>query len=137
VLLRVQDGRVVSGTMSASLIRHEGEELIVGIVHDVTEAKRLERRAHQSERMFGALFESSPEPITLYRLSDGMRLAANSAWERVTGYPRERAQGRPATDMSLFRDPAQRAQLIARVEIEGRVSNAEACLVRADGSERA
>jgi signal transduction histidine kinase/PAS domain-containing protein len=37
--------------------------------------------------------------------------------------------------MSMFRDPAERAALIARVAQEGRVSNYDIRLVRADGSE--
>jgi len=135
MLLRVQGGRIVSGTISASLIEHDGEQLIIGMVHDITEAKRLERRARQSEHKFAALFENSPEAITLYRLSDGMRLEANSAWERTTGYSRAQAKGRPAKEMGLWKDQAQRAAVIARIDTEGSVSNVEARLVRADGSE--
>ena len=59
--------------------------------------------AEEAERKFAALFENSPEPITLYRLSDGMRLAANRAWEEATGYRRGKVIGQPAAEASLFR----------------------------------
>jgi len=134
-LIRARDGKMLAGMLSASLFEHEGEELIISIMRDVSEAKRLERRARQSESKFAALFENSPEPISLMRLSDEVRLAANSAWERVTGHSRDRASSRPATAMSLFPDAARRRDLIARVAAEGRVSNVELRLVRADGSE--
>ena len=59
------------------------------------------------------------------RLSDEVRLAANSAWERVTGHSRDRASSRPATAMSMFRDPMERRRLIDRIAAEGHVSNVE------------
>jgi PAS domain S-box-containing protein len=129
------DGSEIDALVSATTLELEGEPCILWSWRDVTEARQLERRAHESERKFAALFESSPEPISLMRLSDEVRLAANSAWERVTGHSRDRASARPATAMSMFSDKAQRRALIERVAAEGRVSNVELRLVRADGSE--
>ena len=130
------DGTAREVLMSAKLIEIDGERCIIWSSHDVGEVRRAKRQARQSESMFLALFEASPEPISVMRLSDGMRLAANAAWERFSGYPRSRATGQPATKMSLFRDPAVRAALIERVVAEGRISSVEARLVRADGKER-
>jgi PAS domain S-box-containing protein len=130
-----RDGTAVEAQMSAALIQLGGEPHFVLSLLDVTEQRRVERERHEAERKFAALFEDSPEPISLLRLRDEVRLAANSAWERVAGYSRNEASARPATAMSLFKDPAERASLIARVAGEGRVSNYEIRLVRADGSE--
>jgi len=135
VLLRRRDGNVVSGKMSASLVEHNGERLVISMMHDVTAVKQLERRARQSESKFAALFEHSPEAITLYRLSDGVRLEANAAWERMTGYSRKEVAGRPARQVTLFKDKEQRERILARVEGEGSISNVDARLVRADGAE--
>jgi len=129
------DGAEIDVLLSATTLQVEGESCILWTWRDVTQAKQLEQRARESERKFAALFENSPEPISLMRLSDEMRLAANSAWERVTGHSRDRASSRPATAMSMFRDPVQRRVLIDRVAAEGHVSNVELQLVRADGSE--
>ncbi len=129
-----RDGARVSVLMSGARVDLDGEAHFVISVLDVTEARRLERAAHAAERKFAALFENSPEPITLYRISDGARLAANAAWERVTGYSRDKATTRPATGMSMWRDMAERAEFIARVEREGLVSNVPQRLARADGT---
>ena len=129
------DGAEIEVLLSATSLELEGERCVVWSWRDVTEARQLEQRAHESERKFAALFENSPEPISLMRLSDEVRLAANSAWERVTGHSRDRASARPATAMSMFRDPLQRRRLIDRVAAEGHVSNMELRLVRADGAE--
>ncbi|HEX6692067.1 MAG TPA: PAS domain S-box protein [Burkholderiales bacterium] len=129
------DGRQIDVLLSATSLELEGERCVVWSWRDLSEARQLEQRAFESERKFAALFESSPEPISLMRLSDEVRLAANSAWERVTGHSRDRASSRPATAMSMFRDPLARRRLIDRVAAEGRVSNVELKLVRADGAE--
>jgi PAS domain S-box-containing protein len=129
------DGAEIEVLLSATSLELEGERCVVWSWRDVTEARQLERRAHESERKFAALFENSPEPISLMRLSDEVRLAANSAWERVTGHSRDRASSRPATAMSMFRDPVQRRALIDRIAAEGSASNVELRLMRADGTE--
>ena len=130
-----RDGKRVEAQMSAAVVDMDGEPHFVISVLDVTEQRRVERERHEAERKFAALFENSPEPISLLRLRDEVRIAANSAWERVTGYSREDASLRPAKAMSMFRDPAERAALIARVAKEGHVSSYEIRLVRADGSD--
>jgi PAS domain S-box-containing protein len=99
-----KDGKRVDCILSARLVEIESEPHLVLSALDVTESRQLEERASESERKFAALFENSPEPISLMRLSDEVRLAANSAWERVTGHSRDRASSRPATAMSMFRD---------------------------------
>jgi PAS domain S-box-containing protein len=133
--LKRADGAVFDALISGVRLELDGEPCILWSWRDTSELKRLEQRARHGERMFAALFESSPEPITLYRIADGMRLAANSAWERATGHRREAATGRPAVSVTLFRDPLQRAALVERATAEGGISNAEARLMRADGTE--
>jgi len=130
-----RDGGQREVLVSGTLIELEGEPHFVISILDVTDTKRLEHAARQAEHKFAALFENSPEPISLMRLSDEVRLAANNAWERVTGHSREGASRRPATAMSMFRSAEERAALIARVAAEGHVSNVELKLVRADGGE--
>jgi PAS domain S-box-containing protein len=100
------------------------------------EQVRLAQAARErAEGKFAALFEHSPEAISLFRLSDGVRLEANAAWERLSGYSRSQVTGRPAMSAGLFRSAEHRAAIIARVEKEGVASNVQARLVRADGSE--
>jgi PAS domain S-box-containing protein len=129
------DGAQIEVLLSAARIEIDGETCAIWSWRDVSDLRETERRARQAERKFAALFENSPEPISLMRLSDQVRLAANGAWERVTGHSRERASSRPATAMSMWRDPARRTEVIARVASAGGVTQLEERLVRADGSE--
>lgn len=108
---------------------------MTGVITEVTDRKQQQSARERAEGKFAALFEHSPEAISLYRLSDGVRLEANAAWERLSGYSRSQAAGRPAMSAGLFRSAEHRAAIIARVEAEGHASNVQARLVRADGSE--
>jgi PAS domain S-box-containing protein len=93
VLLRSQDGRVLSGRISASLVEHDGERLIVRVMRDVTEAKRLERRARRSERKFAALFETSPTGLVVVRSSERRVTEINDAALRLLDLARADATG--------------------------------------------
>jgi PAS domain S-box-containing protein len=114
---------------------HDGRAVrMTGVITEVTDRKQQESARERAEGKFAALFEHSPDAISLYRLSDGVRLEANAAWERLSGYSRSQVAGHPATSAGLFRSPEHRAAIIARVEAEGSASGVQARLVRADGS---
>lgn len=108
---------------------------MTGVITEITDRKQQELARERAEDKFAALFEYSPDAISLYRLSDGVRLEANAAWERLSGYSRDQVAGRPAMSAGLFRNLEHRAAIIARVEAEGSASSVQARLVRADGSE--
>jgi PAS domain S-box-containing protein len=132
--LRARDGGVLSGTMSTSLIDHEGEQLVICIVHDLTELKGLERNARQTRHKYEALFAHSPNAIAIARKRDGVMLEVNEAWVRSTGYARDAAVGCSAVDLGMWHEPAQRGALVARMEAKGAVNQAPTRFVRADGS---
>ncbi|MDX1376995.1 MAG: PAS domain S-box protein, partial [Burkholderiales bacterium] len=81
-----------------------------------------------------SVFETSPEPLAISRVSDGAQLAVNRAWCETTGHSRAEALGRSALELGLWADPADRARLLAWLEQHGTVSGFHARFVRADGS---
>jgi PAS domain S-box-containing protein len=93
VQVRTRDGRLLSGLLSASISEHEGEQVIISMMRDTTEAKRLERRARQSERKYAALFDTSPVAMIVTRPSDRRVVEINDAALRLLGLERERAIG--------------------------------------------
>jgi PAS domain S-box-containing protein len=114
VLLRTREGRVLCGSLSASLTEHEGEQLVISVMRDVTEAKRLERRARQSERKFAALFETSPIGLVVTRADERRVVEINDAALRLFGLTREEAVGALPTEL-IHLDPADaRAARVVR-----------------------
>jgi PAS domain S-box-containing protein len=114
VLLRTRDGRVLCGSLSASLIEHDGEQLVISVMRDVTQAKRLERRARQSERKFAALFETSPIGLVVTRAAEQRVVEINDAALRLFGLAREEAVGALTTEL-IHLDPVDaRAARVVR-----------------------
>jgi PAS domain S-box-containing protein len=74
-----------------------------------------------SEPRFQELFEASPFPAVVSRLSDGVVLALNDKAVELSGSTREALVGRRVGD--FYVDPAERDALIERVRREGRVEN--------------
>jgi len=96
-------------------------------------------RIHEANDEFAqvkleSVFETSPEPLAISRLSDGAHIAVNRAWCETTGHRREKALGRSALELGLWADPKDRERLLGWLERHGSVSGFQAHFVRADGS---
>lgn len=119
--LRARDGARLAGSMSTVLIEHDGDQLVICVVHDLTRLQGLERHARQSRDKYQALFAHSPNAIAIARRRDGVMLEMNEAWERS------------ALDLGVWHDLADRPELIARIEAQGAVTNFPTRLARRDG----
>ncbi len=102
--------------------------LLVACATAVTIAGLAEERRQtlhalrQSESKFERAFRSSPDAVTVSRLSDGLLIDVNEGFERITGVAREEALGRTTTELDVWEDAAQRDE-IARAVREGRCRN--------------
>ena len=79
-----KDGSVVYLEMSASWINIEGNKYIMIIARDITEKKLAEERLAESEAIFRAIAETSPNGIFIL-VNDEITFV-NSSFERITGY---------------------------------------------------
>lgn len=68
-------------------IELNGDNAILGILIDVTKAKRLENKLKESEEFFRTLIEESLSPV--YVIQDGRFIYVNSATSRITQYSKE------------------------------------------------
>jgi PAS domain S-box-containing protein len=62
-------------------------------------------------------------------------LAVNEAWERYVGFRRDAAVGRPVSEFAAWARPEERAEVVAQLAREGRLSNLQTRFKRADGTE--
>ncbi|QJR15329.1 bifunctional diguanylate cyclase/phosphodiesterase [Usitatibacter palustris] len=98
------------------------------------------RRAHaqleESRELFERAVNSSPDWISVVRLSDGTILHVNEAFERDAGYKVAEVIGKTTLDIGLWVDPVQRAQWADKVTREGLVRDFEVQFRRKPGDVR-
>lgn len=97
--------------------------------------RKTGRRKRRTESKFAALFESNPEAIIITRLRDAVILAKNAASERFSGHLRDDVLGRSAFELQTWVDPSQRAEVVARVQRDGSISNFQTRFRHSDGRE--
>jgi PAS domain S-box-containing protein len=107
------------------------------------EVRRAQQRALQqqekllaSQDLFAKAFATSPDAINITRLEDGVYLAVNEGFTRITGYTAEDVVGHssvsPATP--LWADPADRQRLVDGLRERGEVVSQESRFRLKDGS---
>lgn len=118
--------------VSARVAEIGGESVIIGVVRDVTERKRVEEELSQSERQFRSIFDNVSEAIIVYdmehRIIDVNRIAAE-----MSGYTREELIGMKSSDL----DPSVPMSVIDEHSKEAQEKGSalfEAVTFRRDGS---
>jgi len=96
-----------------------------GLAED-TAAKQREAEAalRKSEEKFAKAFRSSPNPIVIARLDDGLVVDVNDAFSAATGYARADVVGRSTREV-LWPDPERRQDLVRELRTHGRVRDME------------
>jgi diguanylate cyclase (GGDEF)-like protein/PAS domain S-box-containing protein len=138
--IRASDGRML-GTVALyfhqprSPLKRDFELMarLTALAGIAIERQQSEEALRCSEARYRGLFENVIEGV--YRASvDGRLESANPALVEMLGYERtEDLLGLPSTS-TLYVDAADRAQVVAALERDGRVRNAEYRLRRRDGS---
>ena len=83
---------------------------------DITDRKRTEEALRRSEKMFAAIFQSTPAMLTLSRLDDGRFIDVNSGFLEAIGYERDAIVGRTAGEIALFVDPEAMKRACERMD---------------------
>ncbi len=85
----------------------------------------------RSERMFFTAFRSSPDAVGITAVPGGHFLEVNDSFTRLTGYSHEETLGRTPVDMNLWKDPARRTEVMAKLQKESEVRDEEfVCLTK-------
>ena len=84
------------------------------------------------EKLFAQLFDVSPFPAVVSRISDHAVIAINRRTSEIFGLTQQQAVGRRVTD--YYVDPSERAALAERVARDGRADNLRLRIRRPDGT---
>jgi len=111
---------------SAEIPGPGGEKFGCSIFRDITDRVRTEEALRESEERFRIAFQTSPDSLSLNRLSDGAYLAVNEGFTQLTGWGAPEVLGRSPTDIQIWETPADRDRLMEGLRGDDCVRNLEA-----------
>ncbi|HVS32895.1 MAG TPA: ATP-binding protein [Thermoanaerobaculia bacterium] len=97
--------------------------------------RHAEKALRESENKFSIAFERSPLALTITSLDDGRLVEVNEGFERLSGYTRGEAIGRPPDELGLWVDPETRAGRFALMRAGLPVQDIEARFRIRNGTE--
>ncbi|MHC1774450.1 MAG: PAS domain S-box protein [Lentimicrobium sp.] len=105
---------------------------IIGVGRDITDQKKIEQELLESENKFQKAFRSSPNLMSLSRLGDGLIYDVNDRFSKFLDLERSEIIGKKTRELGLFRT-ISRSKLMAKLQKEGKVENAELTLISRTG----
>jgi PAS domain S-box-containing protein len=106
---------------------------MTGVIKDITERKQQESARLKAEKQLARFFDASPEYIVVVRAEDGQFVAANPAFERITGYRHDEIIGRTVDQLGIWALPNERARFLAELLPTGKVRDRPVQLRARDG----
>jgi diguanylate cyclase (GGDEF)-like protein/PAS domain S-box-containing protein len=106
---RTRNGAVRETLQSGYAVEIGGEAHYVATIRDLTEQRQRESALRESEAKFSAAFHANVDAIVISRLSDGLILDVNEAYERLTGFARADLIGKTTLELGIVADPEGRS----------------------------
>jgi two-component system, cell cycle sensor histidine kinase and response regulator CckA len=111
---------------------------VLSFLADITERKQAEQKLRESEEKFSKIFKTSPDSVTITRLSDGTYLEINQNFTDTTGFTPEEVLGRSSLPggVALWTTAEDRDRMVAGLRAHGEVIGMEAPLRMKNGAIR-
>lgn len=138
LVVRRADGSIGTMLVSATPIK-DRQGLITGAVGvnvDITSRKQAEDALRKSEELFAKAFHTNPDAVIISQLSDGLILAVNEGWAKISGYSQSETIGRTTLDLGIYVDPDDRNKVINKLKENGSLRNFELQIRRQSGEVR-
>ena len=127
-------GELVAHSRGELVLRDE-QRWLLGTLQDVTDRRRLERAVRESEKQLSAAFQLIPDALNIGRLEDGVNIAVNEGFCRLTGYSHAEVVDQPSSALNIWVDPELRRRLFQQLSSTGVVREAEVRFRTKGGSE--
>ncbi len=100
--IRTTAGRRLTVQVTSVKVESEGGEALLSIYRDETDRQRAEGALARSEALLSHVVATNPDIITLIDLSTERYVMVNDAFAALSGYQRDEAIGRTATELGLW-----------------------------------
>ncbi|MBE9187563.1 PAS domain S-box protein [Microcoleus sp. LEGE 07076] len=90
----------------------------------------------KAKEKFSKAFRSSPNAITITRISDGSHLEVNDSFCRMMGYSHEEIIGKTAVDLNFWATLAERDRMIQMLKNKTAIHNYELSFLNKSGTKR-
>jgi len=117
--LRMKNGKIFHGLMSANIINISGIPHILSITRDVEEYVQTREALRQSEIKFRKAFKISPDSININRMEDGMYVEINDGFTAITGYTQEDVIGKTSLEIDIWADKERRDEMVKILKEKG------------------
>jgi PAS domain S-box-containing protein len=132
------DGKIIiCQWRNAHIVDKSGQAgRLVSMGEDISEKQQAEDAYRLSQAKFASAFHGSPDYMTISRLSDGVLLDVNAAYERFTGLDRNYAIGKSTLELNLWPEQAERLALVEALKSRGIARDFPVSLRTANGEIR-
>ncbi|MFP4024014.1 MAG: PAS domain S-box protein [Thiohalospira sp.] len=96
--------------------------------------QKINKHIELSEEKFRTAFKTSPDALTINRLSDGLYVEINDGFTNITGFTENDVKGKTSKDIDIWANSKDRDLLIKELTQKGAVSNLEFQFRMKDGS---
>jgi PAS domain S-box-containing protein len=133
--MRTAAGRRLAVQVTSVKVEAEGGEALLSIYRDETERQRSEGARARSEALLSHVVATSPDVITLIDLSTERYVMVNEAFAALSGYTRDEAIGRTATELGLWGSEEAHDDFFSEMLAGNGVRDRSLLFRRRDGSE--
>jgi PAS domain S-box-containing protein len=95
--------------------------------------QRLNAEVSEAKTHFEKVFNTSPDAAVISRLSDGLFIDCNESYEKISGYNKDEILNQSSLGINLWKDPADRKEVVRMIVENGFCDNYEALFQRKDG----
>lgn len=88
----------------------------------------------QNNEILSFALRTSPNAVSISRLTDGKILDINDIFIQLLGWNRDEVVGKSSLEFSFFDDPGERQHVVSLIETTGRLTNYELVLKKRNGN---
>ena len=125
-------GLIQALSVAAVRVELEGEDCVVTMIRDLTAAKQASRALAENEAAQRAIFDLSPDAISVADALDGRYVAVNAEFLRLGSHILEETIGKSDLELGVWAKPSDRERFSATLVSQGQVRNLEVDFLRHD-----